>query len=101
MTTRDYLSAKEQFEATKYTQEHYTEAAMTDAEFAAKAGLALGFALKGSHILGIRKNFEIPATRTKSVVKGPGMELLVELEKRIAAIEQRVEIYLKGCQHVR
>ena len=89
------LAGKANFDMQAYVREHYAAAGLHDKEFAEKASAELGFYITAGNVQGAREVFGIASTRDVQRTT-PGDEV-ADLRKRLAALEQRVEVYLTGC----
>lgn len=89
------LAGKANFDMQAYVQANYAAAGLYDKEFAEKATAELGFYVTAGNVAGTREVFGIVGTRDIQRAT-PGDEV-ADLRKRLAALEQRVEVYLTGC----
>lgn len=90
--TRSMLSPKGKFLLTKLVQEEYAAHAVNDGEFAKYATSTLGCAVNANHVWGVRTAFDIPATKPRGKVRLS----YAALEKRVKALEDRLDIYMQG-----
>lgn len=100
--TKNALSGKARFDLQVFVQKHYTDMGLHDKEFAEKATAELGFTVTGSNVQGAREMFGITSTRdlNRATPKGDideAFRIVGDLQRRLAALEQRVEVYLTGC----
>lgn len=101
-TTKNALSGKAKFDLLTYVQANYAAANLHDKEFAEKATAELGFTVTGGNVAGAREVFGITSTRDlqRATPKGDieeALRIIGDLQRRLAALEQRVEVYLTGC----
>jgi len=89
------LAGKANFDMQALVRDHYAEKKLHDKEFAAWATEQLGVTVTAGNIQGAREIFGIVSTRDIQRAT-PGDEV-ADLRKRLAALEQRVEVYLTGC----
>ena len=99
---KNALSGKAKFDLQAYVQANYATAGLHDKDFAEKASAELGFAITGSNVQGAREVFSIASTRDlqRATPKGgidEALRIIGDLQRRLAALEQRVEVYLTGC----
>ena len=87
------LNGRQCWLLTQYTQERYVGSGLSDPGFAAEATTALGFSVTKGNIQGAREALEIPANGTR---QAPSADL-ASLERRVATLEQRIEVYFNGC----
>jgi len=80
-----------------YVFKHYVEAATTDVAFAKTAGEALGFPCTAHNVAGARELFDIPSTSHRAHSAADTDGRIASLERRFAALEQRVQVYIDGC----
>lgn len=78
-----------------YVLKHYVEAATTDMEFARMAEKELQFPVTNNNVAGAREMFDIPSTRFAHGTTDA--DRLTRLERQVAALEQRVQVYIDGC----
>lgn len=100
--TKNALSGKAKFDLLLYVQTNYAAANLHDKEFAEKATAELGFTITGGNVQGAREVFGITSTRDlqRATPKGDieeAFRIIGDLQRRLAALEQRVEVYLTGC----
>ena len=95
--TRTSLGARERFKLTQLVMTKYAGSGMSDLEFAKKMEEELKLPITASHIMYIRKEFEIPANGgAPGVPKGR----LVILEQRIEDLETKMTVLLRErAQH--
>lgn len=76
-----------------YVKDYYVEFKLTDDKFAEKASEALGFPVLGTHVEARRKMLEIAPTNNRPSPKNTAalFALMLELEKRVAALEKQVQ----------
>jgi hypothetical protein len=81
-----------------YVKEHYAEAKMSDEKFAEKATADLGFKVLESHVEKRRIVLQIGPTSNRPGPKNTAalFALVLELEKRIAALEKQAQARLPG-----
>lgn len=98
--TNHKLTLRQQHQLNSFVLEHYAKMALHDNEFAEKAAHELGFHVTGSNVAGVRNAFEIPSTRDALRAANPDTleGRIVHLERLVAALEQRIEVYLNGCR---
>lgn len=92
---RNVLSQKERFALTNLVKDQYVNAAVTDGAFAKWASDSLGFEVNASHVLAARNVLDISSTKFAPVVPEKMVERVALLEKRLAALEERVNAYMK------
>lgn len=94
------LTLRQQHQLNGFVLEHYAKLGLTDGSFAEKAASELGFHVTGSNVAGVRNAFEIPSTREvqRSVDPSTLEGRIAHLERIVAALEQRIQVYLDGCR---
>lgn len=90
MKARSSLTMAESFRLMTLVQAEYTARGTSDVEFAEHATKALGFSVNHNNVASARNAFSIPSTKY-SKPPSPTVEslfqLLLELEKRVRALE--------------
>lgn len=89
------LAGKANFDMQALVRDHYAEKKLHDKEFAAWATEQLGVTVTAGNIAGAREIFGIVSTR--DMVRALPSGDILTIERRLAALEQRVEVYLTGC----
>lgn len=91
-----HITQKERFALTTALLENYTKSGLSDTDFAAQYRKQTGVEGVESHVIAyIRKEFEIPANRVVGD-SGKNSPWRAQMEKRLEALEKRVEVYLTG-----
>ena len=91
------LAGKQLFDLQVYVQANYANDKLHDAEFAEKAGMALGFPVTRANVQGAREAFGIESTLLARAATPSANAEIADLQRRLAALEQRFEVYLTGC----
>jgi len=96
------LARKANFDMQTLVRDHYAEKGLHDKEFAAWATEQLGVTVSAGNVQGAREVFGITSTRDlqRATPKGDieeAFRIIGDLQRRLAALEQRVEVYLTGC----
>ena len=96
-------SAKMQWDLTNLVKDNYASRQQNDIEFAKWAAEQLGFPVTKHNIEGARETLEIPSTAVihkaqRYTANGDSNLRLRMLEVRLTALEQRVQVYIDGCQ---
>lgn len=88
------------FKLTNYVAEHYAASGLTDIAFAEKHQDALGFPLTAHNIAAARENLNLPSNVAvaRAAAKVEPTSRITQLEARVAMLEQRMAVYLDGCQ---
>ena len=96
---RNVLNAIEMYKLQDLILKEYTKSGLSDGEFAAMATekVTPRAAFTRNHISYARDALEIPSNSLKGVQNPQSLMRIVDLEKRIAALEDRLEVYIKGC----
>jgi hypothetical protein len=93
-----------QWELTNYVKDNYTKSGLRDGEFARQAEEKLGFPVTKHNVAGARETLEIPSramvTRELNKVRRSSADpqSLTDIYTRLRALEQRVQVYIDGCQ---
>ena len=90
MAERIALNIRERHSLVELVLKEWAKKRINSKEFAAYATQALGFDLNSNHVEGILEAFEIPRVHTPATFDGAVVEAL---ERRIKALETRLEIY--------
>lgn len=88
------LPRKDVFRLTTLVQAEYATSGLSDVEFAAYAAVQLEVPqINQNHVQGVRRDFDIPS----NLAKMPG-GWKQALERRLKAVEDRLEVYIKGSR---
>lgn len=93
---RNVLSAKQTFALTQLVQAEYIKQPNPDDEtFASLATERLGFTVTKNNVIGARDILDIPHPHS-SRARSDNAEI-ADLQRRLLALEQRVQVYIDGC----
>jgi hypothetical protein len=93
------LSGKDNFDMQVCVREFYSQLGLHDGEFAEKASEALGFPVTKGNVQGAREVFGIPSTRAVALAAPTDQSgQIAALSARLARLEERIEVYFKGCR---
>ena len=92
---RRMLTAKQRFLLTNLAIEKFPASNLTYSEFAADASTTLGFTITEHNVAGVCKDFDLAPGKGRG---GHSDAALEALERRIKALEDRLEVYIMGCR---
>ena len=98
--TKNALSGADKFKFQLLVKEEYAKMGLHDKEFAAWASERLGLIVTSRNVQGARECFNIMSTRdvVRSTAPSDVSAQLTDLRTRLARLEERVEVYFKGCR---
>jgi len=98
--TKNALSGADKFNLQLLVKEEYAKMGLYDKEFAAWASEKLGLTVTSGNVQGARECFGIMSTRdvARSTVPTDVTAQLTDLRNRLARLEERIEVYFKGCR---
>jgi hypothetical protein len=93
------LNLREQHIFNNFLVAEYAKTGMYDGEFAKLATEKLGFEITAFNVQGAREAFNIPSTRETMRAQNTGSQehLIIDLQRRVTLLEQRMQVYLDGC----
>jgi len=95
---RNVLSDKQSFALIKLVEaEWLNRIELGDEGFAAFAAEKLGFSVSGGNVKGARKVLDLPSYHAVAHPKRSSSIEIAELQRRIERLEQRIEVYFRGC----
>ena len=97
---RNVLNAKQTFALTQFVaanwDEHGLKQGLGDVGFAKMAEAKLGFRVTDRNVYGCRETLDLPGLNARAP-RSANAEI-ADLQRRLLALEQRVEVYFKGCR---
>lgn len=97
---RNVLTAKQTFALTQFVSsnwdEHGVKQGLGDVGLAAMAEARLGFRVTEHNVQGCRDTLDLPGLNAR-VSRSQNAEI-ADLQRRLAQLEQRVEVYFKGSR---
>ena len=99
-TTKNALSGADKFNLQLLVKEEYAKMGLHDKEFAAWASEKLGLTVTSGNVQGARECFSIMSTRdvVRSTAPADMAAQLAALSARLMRLEERIEVYFKGCR---
>ena len=95
--TRNVLTDRETFLLAKFVEKEWPEhSELGDAGFVPFAVSVLGFPISIGNIRGVRKILDIEIQ--KPALSRSATAEIADLQRRVERLEQRVEVYFKGCR---
>jgi len=90
------LVLSQQFALCGLVKAEYVVSALTDIDFAKLATERLGFSVVPSNVASAREAFSIISNR--DLARQAPADEVAALRRRVEALEQRIEVYFKGCR---
>ena len=94
--SKNVHTPKQRFALQMLVQAEFAASGTNDTRFAELAENKLGFGVSPSQVAGAREVFDIPSFATR--IMNIDHDRFREIERRLAVVEQRIEVYLKGSR---